>query len=129
MRRRLLATSTRVARLQRMTGAAEEKSSRAKRPFGVRSFFLLLPRQAVSNLFTGKNGKGIAKNASFLFPGNFFLSLPCESGVLFQVSKESVELDGGTVHRGQPVGEELVSCSTDLREICVLTVAVFGPPL
>ena len=44
VRRRLLATSTRLARLQRMTGAAEEKNSHAKRPFGVRNFFLLLPR-------------------------------------------------------------------------------------
>ena len=40
-----------------------------------------------------------------------------------------MELDGGTVQGGPSVGEELVSCSTDLQEISVLIVAVFGPPL
>ena len=78
-----------------MTGAAEEKNSRVKRPFGVRNFFLLLPRLAVSNLFTGKNGKGIAKNAAFLFPGNVFLPLPCESGVLFRSQKSLWNLTAG----------------------------------
>ena len=74
--------------------------------------------------------KGIAKNASFLFPGNFFLPLPCESGVLFSGSHQSLwNLTAGTVQKRTVSGEELVSCSAYLQEISVLTVAALGARL